>query len=191
MGFWGITKDCLTAAGRATSTMLAVLEEFNIEQDKIEPFKKVKRQWQEYLHVSKIALIVVPDSYESTLEVINVVSVVSQKIIGLMDASIEEPKQRDYVLKLINECLVASKTNRENIKKLLRKVDEAMEEAYSSGLSKSASLSDKIRYILDMGSELEAEEIMSERLPSVQQACRDIDILFGRLNDAGVRLSVG
>jgi len=186
MGFWRITKDCLTATGRAVSTMTAVLEEFNREQDKIEPFKKIKRQWLEYIHVAKIAIIVVPASYESTLEIINAVSKVSQRVIDLMDATIEEPKQQDYVLQLLNEIGYVSNIGLEKINK---EVDELMEEMYLSGLSKSASLSDKIRSILDSESEQEVENIMSERLPYVNEECRKVDAIFSRLSDAGIKLS--
>jgi len=186
MGFWRITKDCLVATGRAVSTMTAVLEEFNKEQDGIEPFKIIKRQWLEYLHATKIAIIVIPESYESTLEIINSASKVSQKIIDLMNATIEEPEQRDSVLQIINEYHEVLNVKREDLQK---QVDEIMKEMYSSGLSESASLSNKIRYVLDSGSKQEAEKTMSEHLPSVQEACLQFDALFNRLGDAGIKLS--
>jgi len=208
MRLWEITTDCLNAIERGYSKIAAVLEEpnvsqklegldeFNSEKAKIERFKTIKCQLLELLHVCKIAKVLIPNSYANTLEITDSVSNRTQKLIDLMGACIEEPSQRDSVLQFIDRISEGMKEKKVNMQEFLDKLDkldkdfnEYFEEVPLVGLSKVCPLPDKFRYILDICSEQEIEEMASEQLPSFLKSCRDFDTSFDMLNDAGIRLS--
>lgn len=175
MSFTVLIKDVFSSLWRGMELATTKLEEFNKEQESIEPFRVIKRQAQEMKHVAQIASMIIPKSYTKSNEIMICITDIADIVINFMNATIDHPEQRGMTLIFLNNVqrhnnFKEAQNDSIKAKKNLTLLNDIM---YKNGYY-NASLSDKIRLVLSDETEEEIEKAATELLPIINGALQNI-----------------
>ena len=103
-------------------------------------------------------------------------------IVNLMDATIDNAKQRTKVLYILN---FVKKEMEGEFNDLNNMIARTLEKMHKHGLDQNAPAAEITRYILDQGTEEEIEALMLESLPKLEHAQQRFLTTFTTLQNKG------
>ena len=184
MSFIEIVKDGFKTLGNAFEVIRTEIDQRNRDHDARRPFRKIKMKAHDLNHVVRIACIVIPDHYKYTHESISCIEEITNIIMGVMNATIENPKQRAYILKIIKKIQAEQMNEYNHIYDML---EATLEELYENGLDRDADTGDKILFLLEYETEDEGlEMIMSKELPKIKSALESVISTQSALKKNGI-----